>query len=469
MDNVTKSTRDSSKPQNVGRRLLGAAIVCSFGGLAFGYDLGALSSAGQSLRAFFSLAPGRFGFTMSASLWGTVCGAPLAGILVDRLGRRSLIGACALVYALAAAGLAAPFTSSWTAVLSLRFAIGIAIGGFTTGCPLYLAELAPDRLRGRLVTLFQAQVGIGVVAAFALGALLLPTASASAYWRWCFGGGVAPAALLLGLLWVLPRQPRALAREYEALCRQCSVHEPAPPPRERLFQRKYLRPLAWATSIAIFNQLSGVNILLLYLLDVLSSAGLGQLLGHTYTVWISSLSLAFTFVGLSFVDRAGRKPLLILGSAGMFFCLGALAFAIPRHLAPQSYLAILVAYNLCFAFSQGTVIWVYLSELFPLGVRGAGQGYGATVHWVTNAALIFLFPTVLHAAPSVGFYLLAATMAVQIAVVWLWYPETRGMALGAVALSGNSADISRTCSSRRSPKWFKSGVSEYNESTERQI
>jgi MFS family permease len=418
---------------NAERRLLGAALVCSLGGLVFGYDLGALSSASQSLRDFFGLAPGSFGLTISASLWGTVCGAPLAGAIVDRLGRRTLIAACALVYGLAAIGLALPFTAAWQAVLVLRVASGAAIGGFTVGCPLYLAELAPDRLRGRLVSLFQVQVGIGVVAAFALGALLLRATSAAVYWRWCFGLGAAPAALLLALLWALPRDPRRSARQFEATEGVTAAHQMPPAPRERLFQRKYLRPLAWATSIAVFNQLSGVNILLLYLLDVLLSAGMSRLLEHTYTVWISSLSLAFTFVGLSFVDRLGRKTLLMLGSAGMFSCLAALALAIPRHIAPVGLLIILSAYNLCFAFSQGTVVWVYLSELFPPAVRGAGQGYGVTVHWVANAALIGLFPLVQHAAPAGSFYALAAMMAVQIPVIWLWYPETRGTALGAVA------------------------------------
>ncbi len=431
MTDMSGSARPASDNSGTNGRLIGAALVCSLGGLVFGYDLGALSAASQNLREFFGLAPGSFGLTISASLWGTVCGAPLAGAIVDRLGRRALIAACALIYGLAAIGLALPFTAAWPAVLALRIACGVAIGGFTVGCPLYLAELAPDRLRGRIVSLFQVQVGIGVVAAFALGALMLRTTPQASYWRWCFGVGAVPAALLLGLLWALPPDPRRSARQLEPA-------EAAAAPgemlfHERLFQRKYLRPLAWATSIAVFNQLSGVNILLLYLLDVLSSAGLGRLLGHTYTVWISSLSLAFTFVGLSFVDRLGRKPLLILGSAGMFACLAALAAAIPLHMAAAGYLVIIAAYNLCFAFSQGTVVWVYLSELFPPAVRGAGQGYGATVHWVANAALIWLFPVVQHAAPAASFYGLAAMMAIQIVVVWLWYPETRGAAPGAVA------------------------------------
>lgn len=403
----------------VTKRLIFAALICSLGGLVFGYDLGALSSASQSLREFFHLASGAFGLTISASLWGTVCGSLIAGAIVDRIGRRALLALCAGIYFAAALGLAIPLTSSWISVLALRFLAGTTIGGFTVGCPLFLAEISPKELRGRLVTLFQVQVGVGVVAAFALGAYFIRVVPAASYWRWCLGFGAVPAGLMLVLLPAVPRGTHLFA-----------VQAAEPVQRERLFQRKYARPLLWATSIAVFNQLSGVNILLLYLLDVLSSAGLGHLLGHTYTVWISSLSLGFTFVGLSFVDKLGRKPLLILGSVGMFVCLTALAAAIPRQMQPVSYLVILAAYNLCFAFSQGTVVWVYLSELFPPAVRGAGQGYGATVHWVANATLIWLFPIMEHASPSASFYGLAVLMLAQIAVVWLWYPETKGTALG---------------------------------------
>ena len=409
------------------KRLILAAVVGSLGGLVFGYDLGAVSSASQNLREFFALSPGAFGLTISASLWGTVGGSLLAGLVADRLGRQQLISLCAFLYAFAAIAVAVPNVSGWPLVLALRSLGGLAIGGFTVACPLYLAEISPKEMRGRLVSLFQVQVSIGVVGAFALGARLLRLVPSGVYWRWCLGMGAIPAVALLALAAVLP----PASRSHAGAPSKGAIN--TAPARERLFQRKYLRPLLWATSIAVFNQLSGVNILVLYLLDVLSSAGLGHLLGHTYTIWISGLSLGFTLIGLSFVDLWGRKPLLILGSAGMFVCLALLAAAIPRQEQPFFFLLILAAYNLFFAFSQGTVVWVYLSELFPAAVRGTGQGYGTTVHWIVNASLIWLFPICEHAAPSLTFYALALLMLVQIGVVWLWYPETKGTILGAVA------------------------------------
>ena len=194
-----------------------------------------------------------------------------------------------------------------------------------------------------------------------------------------------------------------------------------------------MRPILLATSIAIFNQLSGVNIVLLYMLDILSSAGIGFAIGHRYTILISCISLATTLLGMAFVDKSGRKPLLYIGSAGMAVCLLSLAVAIPHRFNPILYLFILIAYNAFFAFSQGTVVWVYLSELFPPGIRGAGQGYGSSVHWIANAILVSMFPIMQHASSAGIFYLFALMMVVQIGVVWRWYPETRAATLGAFA------------------------------------
>jgi MFS family permease len=170
---------------------------------------------------------------------------------------------------------------------------------------------------------------------------------------------------------------------------------------------------------------------LFYLLDVLSSAGLNELLSHNYTVFISGLNLGTTLLSMACVDRFGRKPLLLVGAFGMAMCLFGLGLTIPHHAKPIWYLIILVAYNGFFAFSQGTIVWIYLSELFPFGVRGAGQGFGAAVHWIANALLILLFPVLRRAAPAHGFYLFAGMMVLQVGVVLLWYPETKGTPLGA--------------------------------------
>jgi len=402
------------------KRLIAAAFAGSLGGFVFGYDLGALASAIQSVRGVFHLSPAVFGLTVSFSLWGTVCGSLVAGRLADTVGARTLVAACASLYAVAAVGITLPIPAEWVLVLTMRFLCGVAIGGFTVGCPLYLSEIAPVALRGRFVSMFQVQVGAGVVIAFGAGSLFARVTAADVVWKWCLGVGTVPAVLLLGLSRYMPQAGTSMV----------SGGREASPAREKLFRRKNMRPILLATSIAIFNQLTGVNVLLLYMLDILSSAGIGLSLGHRYMVFISCLSLATTLLGMAFVDKLGRKPLLVLGSAGMGMCLIGLGLAIPHHLGSLGYLSILVAYNAFFAFSQGTVVWVYLSELFPPGVRGAGQGYGSTVHWIANACLISVFPAMQHASSVRFFYIFAFMMALQIGVVLFWYPETRGTALG---------------------------------------
>jgi SP family arabinose:H+ symporter-like MFS transporter len=416
------------------KRLLTAALVGSFGGFIFGYDLGALSASTQSLRGQWHLSPALFGLTVSSSLWGTVCGALFSGRVADRLSRRNFIASCSILYALAAIGIALPIHSSWMLVPPMRFLCGMAIAGFTVACPLYLAEISPIALRGRLVSLFQVQVGVGVLVAFSVGLMVAHLAAEGNKWKWCLGLGAVPAVLLVFLL--------QLSFMENSKQNPDDLHDPllatAPTPgiapsRERLFSRKNLRPILLATSIAIFNQLSGVNVLLVYVLDILSSAGLGLLLGHTYTVLISSLSLAMTVLGMAYVDKVGRKPLLLWGSAGMAVCLLSLGLAIPHHLGPLFYFSILVAYHAFYSFSQGTVVWVYLSELFPPGTRGKGQGYGSSVNWIANAILISIFPVMQHASSGRAFYFFSLTMVLQIGVVLLWYPETRGKALGSIA------------------------------------
>ena len=288
--------------------------------------------------------------------------------------------------------------------------------------------------------------------AFVASAVLAHSISEAAMWKWCFGlGGIPSLCLLASLLWV-PEGPHWLAgqgrwrdaavsasrlglsaKEWLGEADTAAIDLPSPSSQEKLFRRKFLRPILLATSIALFNQLTGVNILRIYLLDLLMSTGMGRLTSHSYSVLISCLNLIALLLGMMIVDQLGRRPLLIAGSAGMAFCMLALTVALRHHAQGIFYLVILVSYNAFFAFSQGAVAWVYLSELFPFSVRGNGQSFGALVHWIANAGLIWIFPVLQHAAPQGSFLLFAFMMLLQIAVVLLWYPETKGTNLGAVA------------------------------------
>ena len=413
-----------------------AVFVGSLGGFIFGFDLGAVSAATQSLRDQFNLSPWTFGLTISASLWGTVAGAIFTGRFADRVDRRELIACCSFLYAVAAISIGMPFPLRWSFVLAMRFLCGVAIGGFTVGCPLYLSEIAPISMRGRAVSVFQVQVSVGVIVAFSVGAVCAHLGTSGSVWKWILGIGSLPAVALLLFVRFMPGiggGPFASGRDNNTLTGQTLSDTHDRSSQKRLFVRRNARLILLATSVAVFNQLSGVNVLLLYMLEILASAGVDLSLGHSYTVLISGLSLATTLLGMAFVDRWGRKALLYLGSAGMAACLLTLGLTIPRHFYPLTYLSILVTYNAFFALSQGTVVWVYLSELFPPGLRGVGQGYGATVHWIANAILIAVFPTLQHTSSVSLFYIFALMMVLQIVVIWLWYPETAGTVLGSFA------------------------------------
>lgn len=421
-----------------------AAFFCSLGGLTFGYDLGALAGATRSLAAQYALSPGLFGLTVSASLWGAVLASPIAGRLADRLGRRALLALCAAVYAVAALSVALPFRLPWTVLVGLRLSSGAALAGFVVVCPMYLAEIAPRLLRGRFVGLFQLMTGSGVAAALALSAVLhsvLPLATA---WKVYFGfGALVPLFLLVVLRWV-PEEPHWLLRQMRlsaanrAASQLCFAPAEWPPATEliaqseSLFLARHRRTLMLACLTAVFNQLCGVTILRVYLLDLLAGAGMSAQLAHNLGLLVMVLNVVALLGGLALVDRVGRRPLLAIGSVAMAACLLLLVAALRMHAQAGMYVAILAAYNFNFAASQGAVGWVYISELFPFAVRAKGQGIAAWVHWMVNAGLIWIYPVLEDWRVHSSFLLFAAANVAQFLVVMLCYPETKGKQLGEI-------------------------------------
>jgi MFS transporter, SP family, arabinose:H+ symporter len=428
-----------------------AAIVCSIAGMTFGFDLGALSGATEGILQSYLLTPTIFGFTVSASLWGAMCASLFAGRLADKMGRRGLLALCSIIYALSALAIALPQHWSWAILMSLRFVSGLTIGGLVVACPMYLAEIAPSAYRGRIVGLFQLQTGVGVLAAFGVSAFLARGMTEAAEWRWCLGLGAIPPAVMLLLLRWMPEEPHWLAsrnqrekataaaawlgfsqEEWPAGSDTRTVLLSSPASSEILFRKIYLSPILLATSAALFNQLCGVTVIRVYLLDMLAHTSMGRNLSHSYGIILSLFNVAALLLGMSVVDKIGRRPLLIAGSAGMAISLFGLAAAFRWHATPMLDLIILFAFNTCFACSQGAVTWVLISEIFPFPVRGKGQSYGATVHWIANAGLIWLYPMMEQAVPQSSLAVFGLLMLLQIIVVWNWYPETRGTNLGQV-------------------------------------
>lgn len=434
----------------INRNLAISTTAGAAGGLLFGYDIGAISSATQELRAQLALSPSGLGIAVSSALFGTIVGAVSAGFIADAFNRRYSMLASGCLYMLASLGTA--FAFSLESFALFRFICGIAIGLISVIAPMYLAEIAPSHLRGRIVGIFQLNIGIGVVLAFALNYLVSLHLPAGITLRFCLACGALPALAYQALSVLALQSPRwlALKRRFVDMRTALIALGSTDPDRDQaniiaaldafdgsrqtsLFSRRYLRPIFLAVSIAVFNQLTGVNVLLYYVLDIFTVLGSGHLNAHRDSVIVAITSLAATMVALHSIDRFGRKPLLLIGTAGMGSCLILLPAVGYLCWPPLTVVIVLVCFNSFFALSQGTVIWVYLSEIFPLPVRAKGQTMGSSVHWIANALITGSFPVVANNLGSRVFSVLAAIMALQFLVILFLYPETRNLGLEAIA------------------------------------
>jgi sugar porter (SP) family MFS transporter len=425
--------------------LLRSTIVGALGGLLFGFDTAVIAGTTHSLTSVFGLSAGQLGFTVSAALWGTVIGAMFAGIPGQRFGGRETLRITAVLYVISAVGCALAW--NWPALVLFRFVGGLGIGASSVVGPVYLAELAPAKLRGRLVGVFQINIVVGILLAYFSNYLVGRAELGAREWRWDLGVAAVPAALFLILLFTIPRSPRWLAAqgrltEAGSVLQQLgspdpgaqlqeiaeSIHLDAGAGSEPLFQIKYRRLMFLAVSLAMFNQLSGINAILYYLNHIFESAGSGKLSGDLQAVAIGAMNLLATLVAMTVIDRLGRKKLLLTGTVGMSVCLGSVAAIFARHHHNWIF-GLLLVYIAFFALSQGAVVWVYLSEIFPTRVRAKGQSLGSSTHWIMNALISGAFPIVAQHSVAYPFVFFAAMMAVQFFVVLWAFPETKAASL----------------------------------------
>jgi sugar porter (SP) family MFS transporter len=423
-----------------------SVLAAGLAGLLFGFDTAVIAGVTADLTRVYALTDGGLGLTVSIALWGTLVGALGAGALGDRFGAREGLKVLALMYATSALGCAISW--SWPAFLAFRVLGGLAIGGSSVLAPVYISEIAPARRRGALVGLFQICVVTGILLAYCSNYALGAAGLGPLEWRAKLAAPALPAVLVLLLLYSIPNSARWLAdkgRGPEALdvLRRTGVADPgaelaaiqaeiaaeAARSGERLSLRQHGRPIFLAVALALFNQLSGINAILYYLNAIFAAAGFGKVSADLQSIAIGATNLLFTLLAMTVIDRVGRKPLLLIGAAGTAACL-AMAGTILSGLGPPSaLLPVLVGFIAAFAFSQGAVIWVYISEVFPTGVRARGQSLGAATHWVANALISGLFPLVAARSRGAPFYLFALMTAAQLLVVAFAFPETRGVKL----------------------------------------
>jgi sugar porter (SP) family MFS transporter len=426
--------------------LLKSALVGALGGLLFGFDTAVISGTTAQLTNVFHLTPGELGFTVSIAVFGAVIGAASAGSFGQKVGSREALRLMALLYLISAIGCA--FSWDWDSLLVFRIIGGLGVGGSSVLGPVYIAELAPAKVRGRLVGLFQINIVIGILLAYASNYALGTLKLGGAEWRWELGIAAFPAAIFLGLLFVIPRSSRWLvtqnrldeARKILAAMgspdsdaeleemRQ-AIHAERTDKAAPVFTRKLRLPIFLAISIGLFNQLAGINAILYYLNDIFLAGGFSKISGDQQAVLIGVMNLFATLLGMSLIDKLGRKTLMLIGSVGTAICLSGVAAIFYTRQHREDLVWLLVGYIFFFAVSQGAVIWVYISEVFPTRVRSKGQSLGSGAHWIMNALISAVFPLIAKHSAGAPFVFFAAMMVLQFLVVLFIYPETKGVTL----------------------------------------
>ena len=430
--------------------LMKATLTGALGGLLFGFDTVVISGAIDALVKLYGLDSWGKGETVAIALIGTVIGALGAGAAGQKLGGRETLRLTAILYVISAIGSALAW--NWPALMVFRLIGGLGIGASSVLGPVYIAELAPAKWRGRLVGAFQFNVVFGILVAYTSNYFIRTLHLGATEWRWQVGVAAIPAAGFLVLLFGIPRSPRWSAsqnRIEEALEVLKLMGDPDPQAEladirsalaeehasahESVFKWKYRYPLFLAISIGAFNQLAGINAILYYLNDIFQAAGFSQISGDQQAIAIGATNLVFTIVGMSLIDKFGRKTLLLIGAAGTASCLGGVAWIYLTNSHQSTLVWILIAYIAFFALSQGAVIWVYIGEVFPNAVRSKGQGVGNASHWIMNTIIALTFSYVAdvmgRGAPFIFF---AGMTVVQFIVVLFTYPETKGQTLEAL-------------------------------------
>ena len=333
---------------SVSGTLVKSTVVAALGGLLFGFDTAVIAGTTADLTKSFALTPSTLGLTVSIALVGTVIGSLLAGIPGQKYGRRDTLRFMAVLYLISAIGCA--FAWDWYPLIFFRLIGGLGIGGSSVLGPMYIAEIAPAKLRGRLVGFFQFNVVAGILVAYLSNYLIGRAQLGVGEWRWMLGVSALPALFFLAMLFTIPRSPRWLAsvsRVDEARTVLTQIGEPDPElelrdivksidvehghGREPLFQAKYKVPLFLAVSIAMFNQLSGINAILYYLNDIFLKAGFSKVSGDLQSVLIGFTNLIFTMAAMSIIDRVGRRTLLLIGSVGCTIALAGAAGHLPKR------------------------------------------------------------------------------------------------------------------------------------------
>ncbi|KAA2219401.1 sugar porter family MFS transporter [Maribacter flavus] len=421
------------------------SITAALAGFLFGFDTVVISGADKKLQALWDSSDSFHGWVViSSALWGTVLGAIFAGIPTDKWGRKNTLIAIGLLYSISAIGSALandPITFAF-----FRFIGGVGVGVSTIAAPAYISEISPADKRGKLVGFYQFSLVFGILIAFLSNFLLSGIGDND--WRWMVGVEAFPAIIYTLFILSVPKSPRWLLingkpeeagkilqlinpnRNVDEMIQEIQKNNAMPESHEHIFMKKYRFPLILAFLIAFFNQASGINAFLYYAPRIFEEAGLGESTALLSSVGIGVTNMIFTLIGINLIDRLGRRQLMYIGSIGYIISLSLVACAFFLGwdgMAVPIFLFIFIAAH---AIGQGTIIWVFISEIFPNHLRGSGQSFGSSVHWVMAAAIPaavpFLFSSI---GAGMVFAFFAFMMVLQLLFVKFMMPETKGITL----------------------------------------
>lgn len=437
--------------------LLRCTIAAALGGLLFGYDTVIINGAMLDLVKYFQLSPTIQGWTVSSALVGCILGTLFISKPCDKYGAKLMLQLLAIMFFASSVGCALAMNIS--VFIAFRFIGGLAIGSASVLCPVYISEISPPKHRGVLAATFQLAIVVGILLSLLSNYFLLNIGNHN--WRWMLFSGAVPAIAFFLMLMVIRKSPRWLVKkglleeakknieelssheidtEQTIIEIQESIHTERAGKRINVFKKPYRKIIFIGIFVGIFNQLTGIGVVFYYSSQIFSIAGFSNSSSMAQSVILGATNLIFTLIAMAIIDKVGRKKILLLGQMGMVVVLGLFGYGLlTGNIAGYWLVALLVAYIAFFASSQGVVVWVLLSEMFPNIIRARGASIGSFANWVVSASLNFFFPIVIallgttQAAQQLGmsyaFIFLAAVTLIGFIYLKKYIIETKGKTL----------------------------------------
>lgn len=434
------------------KRLLLWSLTVALSGFLFGLDTAVISGAEQKIQSLWALSDALHGLAIAIALYGTVFGAAFGGWYADKLGRKKALFWLGALFFISSIGSAV--AQDVYTFMVFRFIGGLCIGASSVVSPLYISEIAPAKSRGFLVALFQFNIVFGIMVAY-VSNYLFQQMGGESDWRWMLGIVGIPSLIFTALTLLISESPRWLIlKKNDIQSAKAVLNEIDPDTADRtlasilnsqqnnakmgsisFFSKRYSSTIFLAFLMAFFNQVSGINAIIYYAPRVFEMSGLAKSSALLSSVGIGLTNLIFTMIGVSLIDKFGRRTLMFIGSFGYIISLSLIARAFYAEQF-DGMTFFVFAFIAAHAIGQGAVIWVFISEIFPNEVRASGQAFGSLTHWVFAAVITNIFP---YFAGKFGgtpiFIFFAIMMVCQLLYVWLMMPETKGVALEDISMN----------------------------------